>query len=58
MMLFKGINHLKRNFSAAYSKAMHDAWKNDPSNVHEDWHLVFGNAQDPKAGDSLDSVEL
>jgi hypothetical protein len=37
---------------------MHDAWKNDPSNVHEDWHLVFGNAQDPKAGDSLDSVEL
>lgn len=33
-MIFKAVRKLKQNFSAAYSKAMYEAWKNNPDQVH------------------------
>lgn len=33
-MLSKGIKLLKHKHSAAYSKAMYEAWKSNPEQVH------------------------
>ncbi len=44
-MIRKGIALLKTCFStAAYSRAMYEAWKKNPKDVHEDWNEVFKNA--------------
>jgi 2-oxoglutarate dehydrogenase complex dehydrogenase (E1) component-like enzyme len=43
-MIRKGITLLKKCFStAAYSRAMYEAWKKNPKDVHEDWNAVFKN---------------
>jgi hypothetical protein len=43
-MIRKGITLLKKCFStAAYSRAMYEAWKKNPQDVHEDWNAVFKN---------------
>lgn len=39
--MLRGLNHIRNSFNFSYSKAMYEAWKNNPSNVHEDWDLVF-----------------
>ena len=52
LMLSRGINLLKRNFSSDYSRAMYDAWRKNPSEVHEDWHIVFNSSSSDLAANS------
>jgi len=33
-MIFKAVRTIKHNFNAAYSKAMYEAWKTNPDQVH------------------------
>jgi len=33
-MIFRSFSLIKRSFSAAYSRAMYEAWKKNPSDVH------------------------
>ena len=42
-MLFRGLSLLRQNYSSEYAKAMYDAWKKNPKDVHEDWNLVFNS---------------
>lgn len=42
-MLFRGLTHLKKKYSSDYAKAMYEAWKKNPNDVHEDWNLVFNS---------------
>ena len=55
-MIIRGLNLLKRNFSSDYSKAMYEAWRKNPSDVHEDWNIVFNSS--PKDGESISSPQL
>ena len=39
--MIKALNFLKNSYRLSYSKAMYEAWKSNPADVHEDWDLVF-----------------
>ena len=40
-MIIRSLNLLKRHFSSEYSRAMYEAWRKNPNEVHEDWNIVF-----------------
>lgn len=42
--MIKALNFLKNSYRLSYSKAMYEAWKSNPADVHEDWDLVFKSA--------------
>jgi 2-oxoglutarate dehydrogenase complex dehydrogenase (E1) component-like enzyme len=42
-MIFKGLRLFAPRLSQTYTQAMYEAWKANPSDVHEDWHAVFSN---------------
>ena len=42
--MIRALNLLRKNvYQFSYSKAMYEAWKNDPSAVHEHWDVVFSS---------------
>lgn len=57
-MIFKAIKGLRHNFNSAYSKAMYEAWKSNPDQVHQDWTLVFNKDINGKEGDLTSSPEI
>jgi 2-oxoglutarate dehydrogenase complex dehydrogenase (E1) component-like enzyme len=42
--MIKALNFLKNSYRLSYSKAMYEAWKSNPADVHEDWDIVFKSA--------------
>lgn len=44
-MIFRGLRLLVPRFSTKYSQAMYEAWKANPKDVHDDWHVVFNNQE-------------
>lgn len=44
-MIFRGLRLLAPKFSTKYSQAMYEAWKENPKDVHDDWHAVFASQE-------------
>lgn len=42
-MLFRASSQILKRCFSTYSKAMYEAWKNDPSKVHPSWSEYFQN---------------
>lgn len=57
-MIFKAVKKLKHKYSPTYSKAMYEAWKNNPDQVHQDWTVVFNKDSNGKEGEIGSSPQL
>ena len=56
-MIIRSINLLKKHFSSEYSRAMYEAWRKNPNEVHEDWNIVFQSGP-VEGNDSISSAKL
>lgn len=45
--MIKGTRLLAHKFANNYTQSMYQAWKTNPSDVHEDWHEAFSNTNSP-----------
>ena len=57
-MLFRGLNLVRKKFSSEYARAMYEAWRKDPNEVHEDWNLVFSSAPTEGNGEAASNPEF
>ena len=57
-MLFRGLNLLRKNYSSEYARAMYDAWKKNPKDVHEDWNLVFNSTPSEGGSGGINESQL
>ena len=57
-MLVRGLNLLRNNYSSEYAKAMYEAWKKNPKDVHEDWNVVFNSTPSEGSSGSVSEAQL
>lgn len=55
--MIRALNFLKNSYRLSYSKAMYEAWKNNPNDVHEDWDLVFKSASTAETEATSPNIE-
>jgi 2-oxoglutarate dehydrogenase complex dehydrogenase (E1) component-like enzyme len=54
--MIRALNLFRKNvYQFSYSKAMYEAWKSDPSAVHEHWDVVFSSPS--KGGELSPEIE-